>query len=130
MKFSLLVLGSPWGAQCADTAFGFAQAVARSGAYELQQVFFFHEGAYNGGGLAVLPADEADRAQRWAELAKECGAELALCIASALRRGLLDEAEAARHERAAATALPGFQLAGLGQLVDACARCDRLVTFG
>ena len=123
------MLGSPWGAQCADTAFGFAQAVAQ-GEHELHQVFFFHEGVYSGNALASSPPDEEDRTRRWLELAEGSGADLALCVASALKRGLLDETEAARCEQGAVSVLPGFQLAGLGQLVDALVRCDRVVTFG
>ena len=68
--------------------------------------------------------------QRWAELASAHDVELVLCIASAVRRGLLDATEAARHERQGPSIHPGFELAGLGQLIDAAAGADRLVTFG
>jgi tRNA 2-thiouridine synthesizing protein D len=64
------------------------------------------------------------------ELVEQHGIELTLCISSALRRGMLDPAEAERHEKHAASVHPAFTIAGLGQLVDACARSDRLVTFG
>jgi tRNA 2-thiouridine synthesizing protein D len=43
---------------------------------------------------------------------------------------MLDQVEADRHERPCATINPLFTVSGLGQLVDACASSDRLITFG
>jgi len=129
MKFSLLVLGSPWGGQCADSAWHFARAVV-AGGHELYRVFFYHEGIYNGSGSAVAPPAETDRTRRWTELAGQHHTDLVLCVASALKRGLLDEAEADRQGHRAASVHPGFTLSGLGQLIDAGAHSDRLITFG
>jgi len=129
MKFSLLVLGSPHSTQSGDSAWQFARAVL-DGGHELYRVFFYHDGIYQGSSLSVTPQGEIDRVQRWADLATEQNTELVLCIASAVKRGLLDETEAHRHDRAAASIHPAFTLAGLGQLIDASAVSDRLLTFG
>lgn len=129
MKFSLLVLSSPWSAQGGDSAWHFARAVIGQG-HELYRVFFYHEGIYTGSSLSIAPQDEDDRVQRWAELAEHNDTDLVLCIASALKRGLLDETEARRHQRAGANIHPAFTLSGLGQLIDASAVSDRLLTFG
>ncbi len=129
MKFSLLVLGSPNSAQSGDSAWQFARAVL-DGGHELYRVFFYHDGIYQGNKLSVTPQGEIDRVQRWADLAAEQNTELVLCIASAVKRGLLDQTEADRHERAAASIHPAFTLSGLGQLIDASAASDRLLTFG
>jgi tRNA 2-thiouridine synthesizing protein D len=51
-------------------------------------------------------------------------------VSSALRRGIIDEREAARHARDAASLRQGFELSGLGQLVEACIRSDRILDFG
>ena len=96
----------------------------------MHRVFFLDDGTYVGGALAVFPQDEADRLQPWVELAEQHDVELALCISSALRRGMLDEAEAGRHEKSGASIHGAFTIAGLGQLADACANSDRMVTFG
>jgi tRNA 2-thiouridine synthesizing protein D len=53
-----------------------------------------------------------------------------VCVASALRRGMLDPTEASRYEHDAASVAPEFTISGLGQLIDAAIDCDRLVTFG
>jgi tRNA 2-thiouridine synthesizing protein D len=129
MKISLLVLASPHAGQSADTAWHYAEAAVRAG-HELYRVFFYHEGVYQGSGLSIAAQDEVDRVQRWAELADQSGAELVLCVASALQRGILDATEADRYERSAHSMHPAFVIAGLGQLVDAGVHSDRLLTFG
>ena len=129
MKFSLLVLGSPWSGQSGDSAWRFARALLDEG-HELYRVFFYLDAVHAGSQLAVAPQGQTDPVARWAELASGSGAELALCVASAVKRGMLDNAEAERHERGAANVHPAFTLAGLGQLVDANIHSDRLVTFG
>jgi tRNA 2-thiouridine synthesizing protein D len=66
----------------------------------------------------------------WQALHEEHGVELIICISSALKYGMLDDTEAERHERPAASINPAFTVSGLGQLVDACSHSDRLITFG
>jgi len=129
MRFSLLVLASPLAAEAGDTAWRFARAAIDAG-HEIYRVFFYGEGVYHGLQLATPAQDEVDRVQRWAELAAEADIDLVLCIASAVKRGVLDADEAARHEQPSSCAHPAFELSGLGQLVDAHLQCDRLLTFG
>jgi tRNA 2-thiouridine synthesizing protein D len=129
MRFSILVLSAPHAAQAGDSAWHFAKAVVESG-HELYRVFFYQDGCLHGNALAVPAQDEVDRVGRWATLADVHGADLVLCIASAVKRGVLDPGEADRHEKPAANAHPAFELSGLGQLVDAHINSDRLVTFG
>ena len=129
MNYSILVLSSPLTGQGARNAAAFAHEVIAQG-HQLRRVFFFDDGAYVGGELPVFPQDEADRLAPWVELAEQHQVELALCISSALRRGMLDDAEAKRHEKSGSSVNKAFTIAGLGQLVEACAKSDRLVTFG
>ncbi len=127
--YSILVLSSPLSGHGARNAASFARALIARG-HRLHRVFFLDDGTYVGGALPVFPQDEADRLQPWVELAEPHNVELALCISSALRRGMLDEAEAERHEKSSASIHSAFTIAGLGQLADACANSDRMVTFG
>lgn len=129
MIYSLLVMSSPASGYTADTAARFARAVISAG-HTIHRVFFLDAGTDTGSSNAVFPQDESDRLQPWVELAEDDGVELVLCISSALRRGMLDDSEAARYEKRSATVHPAFTIAGLGQLVDASACSDRLVTFG
>ncbi len=122
-------MSSPASGQCAMTASRFAHALLARG-HSIRRVFFLDAGVGNGLSTTVFPQDEADRLQPWVELSEQHGVELILCIASALKYGTLDETEAQRHEKAAASVHPAFTVSGLGQLVDAAAASDRLVTFG
>jgi len=127
--YSLLVNSSPASGHGARTAAAFARELLAAG-HTIRRVFFLDAGTFAGSTNAVFPQDEADRLQPWIDLAELQGVELVLCISSALKRGMLDNTEAHRYEREAATIHPAFIISGLGQLVDACAHSDRLVTFG
>lgn len=129
MNFSLLVLSSPYSAQAGDSAWRFARAAIASG-HSVYRVFFYHEGVYHGSELGVSPQDEQDRALRWAEFSAQNNTELVLCVSSAVKRGLLDSGEAQRHDKSASSIHPAFVLSGLGQLIDASAHSDRLLSFG
>ena len=107
----------------------FARALVARG-HRLEAVFFYHDGVYNAARLAAPPQDEPHLVDAWAALANEHRVALQVCIAAALRRGLLDEREAARHGKDGVSVEAPFELTGLGQLVDLGTRCDRLVTFG
>lgn len=129
MIYCLLVMSSPASGQCAMTAARFARAVIARG-HRISRVFFLDAGTGNGAATAVFPQDEVQRLQPWVELAEAHGVELILCVSSALKYGMLDDTEARRHEKSAATIHPAFTLSGLGQLVEAASGADRLVTFG
>ena len=129
MIYSLLVLSSPCSGQGSATAMRFAQAVLNRG-HQIHRVFFLDEGTLAGASSMVTPQDESDTANSWAELGTQHRLELILCVSSALKRGLLDAAEAERYEKNAATVHPAFEISGLGQLVDATLASDRMITFG
>lgn len=129
MIYALVVMSSPASGQAALSAARFAKGVLVRG-HSIRRVFFLDAGTANGSVAAIFPQDEVDRLQPWVELAEQHGVELILCITSALRYGMLDDTEAGRHGKAAATIHPAFTISGLGQLVDSAACADRLVTFG
>lgn len=87
-------------------------------------------GVYNGSVQSVFPQDELNPVNDWDKLHTDHNVELLLCVSSALKRGILDETEANRYEQTAANIHPAFVIGGLGQLVDATAQSDRLITFG
>jgi len=129
MKFGIVVHGAPYSSESSHSALHFAQAVIDTG-HEIHRVFFYHDGVYNGSGLMAPPQDEWDLGARWATLAREHGTDLVVCVASSLRRGMLDSTEADRYEKPAASLAPDFTVSGLGQLIDTAINADRLVTFG
>ena len=129
MKFAILVNEGPYTHQASDTALHFTAAALRAG-HEIVRVFFYHDGVNNGTRLGVPPQDDRNITRRWSELAKQHDLELILCVAAAQRRGLLDADEAKRAGKDVDNMAEGFQISGLGQLIDAGIQADRLVLFG
>jgi tRNA 2-thiouridine synthesizing protein D len=127
--FALLVLGAPISTQSPHTALAFAEAAVAAG-HRVLRVFFYRDGVYSASCLAVPPSGDTSIAARWSELAQAHRIDLVVCIASAIKRGMLDDTEARRHGRPAGNIQPGFELSGLGQWVEACLQADRIVTFG
>ena len=129
MKFAIVVYGAPYSDQASRSGYLFTRAVLEQG-HDVYRVFFYHDGVYTANVLAVPPQDEADIQLDWATLGKDHDLDMVVCIASALRRGMLDKAEANRYEKHAANINPQFTISGLGQLIDASLQADKIVTFG
>ena len=129
MKFAILVNEGPYTHQASDSAYHFAAAALGAG-HEIVRVFYYHDGVNNGTRLSVPPQDDRNISQRWAELGKEHDLELIVCVAAAQRRGLLDADEAKRAGKDSDNIADGFQISGLGQLIDAGIQADRLLVFG
>ncbi|MEH6568795.1 MAG: sulfurtransferase complex subunit TusD [Halioglobus sp.] len=129
MIYSVLVLASPNSGLAARSAALFVQAALARG-HVIERVFFMDDGCYASSDFRVMPQDEPDAMQLWINLATLHKLELVVCISSAIKRGLLDEAQAKRYETASATTHSAFTVSGLGQLVDATSKSDRVITFG
>ena len=129
MKFAIQINEGPYQHQASDTAYQFAKAALDKG-HEIFRVFFYHDGVNNATKLAVPPQDDRNITERWTALQKEHNIELIVCIAAAQRRGLLDENEMKRQGKDAYNIAEGFQISGLGQLIEAGIESDRLLVFG
>lgn len=129
MIFSILIYGSPTNSLAVESAYRFTKTALAAG-HTIQRVFFYGESVYAASNLAVTPRDEIDYSQAWQTLAETYDLDIVVCIAAALKRGVLDSAEARRHEKSAHNLTPPFSLSGLGQLTDAALTSDRLITFG
>jgi len=129
LKIALAVYGPPYTSQASHSALNFARA-ALAGGHEIYRLFFYHDGVYNANHLVQPPQDEVNIQAEWAALAQAHGIDLVVCVASSLRRGMLDATEANRYERSQHAVTPPFHISGLGQLIDAGIQADRLVTFG
>lgn len=128
MIFSLAIYSSP-SSQSSDSAYLFAQSLIGRG-HTLYRVFFYHDAVYQASHLLLPAQDETNKATRWQILAKEYNIDLVVCIAAGLRRGIIDHKEAQRYEKNSHNLADGFELSGLGQLVDAAVHSERLITFG
>ena len=129
MIYALAVHGAPYSSNAAEHALSFIEALQACG-HEVERVFFFHEGVYQGLNGQVTPQSLHDNAlqPRWAAVAAQ-GIELAVCIASGIKRGVVDSAEHERYDTPAATLYADFTLVGLGQLIAAINNAHRYVEF-
>lgn len=128
MKFAI-ALYSPAHAPSSRRALLFAQAVLAAG-HQIVRLFFYQDGVHSASANVVAPQDELDVAAQWREFVTSHQLDGVVCIAAALRRGVLNEEEAGRYSRPAANLPAPWDLSGLGQLHDAVQSADRLICFG
>ena len=132
MKFAIQVNEGPYQHQASDSAYQFAKAAIAAG-HEIMRVFFYHDGVDNASRFTVPPQDDRNVVNNWAELDikdADGNPELVVCVAAALRRGMLDESEAGKNGIDGNNIHPAFRISGLGQLIEAGIQSDRLVVFG
>ena len=128
MKFAIALYAPPH-SPASRRALRFAGAVL-AGGHEIVRLFFYQDGVHSASGNIVAAQDELDVAGQWSQFVQAHRLDGVVCIAAGLRRGVLDEQEAKRHDRPAANLAPGWELSGLGQLHEAAQQADRLVCFG
>lgn len=128
MKFAIALFSAPQ-APSSRRALRFVEA-ALAGGHEIVRLFFYQDGVHNAVESVVVPQDEQDTAAQWRALISQHRLDAVVCIAAALRRGVLDQGEAERYQRTAASVAAPWELSGLGQLHEAAQQADRLVCFG
>ncbi|MDP2285137.1 MAG: sulfurtransferase complex subunit TusD [Pseudohongiella sp.] len=129
MIISVMVTGSPVSQQSAQSALSFCQAALSAG-HQIYRIFFYEDAVQLGSALNVAPQDERNLNAAWSEFIKQNQLDAVICVASALKRGILNNSEASRYQKPAANLAEGFDISGLGQWVDACMNSDRVVSFG
>ncbi|MEL7941729.1 sulfurtransferase complex subunit TusD [Pseudomonas delhiensis] len=128
MKFAIALFAPPH-SPAARRALRFAEAVL-AGGHEIVRLFFYQDGVHSASSNPVSGQDELDVAAAWTRFVGEHRLDAVVCIAAALRRGVLNAEEAARYQRPAANLQAPWELSGLGQLHEAAQLADRLVCFG
>lgn len=126
-SFTLVIYGSPE-SQSSSTALNFALALLKSG-HQIYRLFFYQDGVLNASSLNTPPQDEENLPVKWQALIAEHKLDAVVCVASALKRGIIDATEAERYELSASNLREGFEISGLGQLVDGLLSSDRLINF-
>ena len=128
MKFVINVVSSST-APATRRALRFAQSVIAQG-HDFVRIFFYQDGVLTASNNLVVAQDQQDIAKQWQTFIIEHKLDAVVCIAAALRRGILDQTEAQRYQRAAVNLAEGYQLSGLGQLHDGLQQADRVISFG
>lgn len=128
LSYTLVVTGPVYGTQQALSAWQFSQALIEKG-HKLESVFFYREGISNANQLVSPASDEFDLVRAWQRLAEQHDTTLNVCVAAALRRGVIDRQEAQSLQLMVSNLQSGFTLSGLGTLAEAMLTCDRVVQF-
>ncbi len=128
MKFAIAVF-APAHAPSSRRALLFAHAVL-AGGHEITRLFFYQDGVHSASSNVVTPQDELDVPALWRQFVSANDLDAVVCIAAALRRGVLNTEEAQRYGRTAVNLPAPWELSGLGQLHEAAQVADRLVSFG
>ena len=129
MIFTLVITGSPVSSNAPSSALRFARA-ALAGGHSIYRVFLQGDGVLCASLLGQQPQDILDVSALWQTYVRDEKIDTVVCVASALRRGILDETEARRYGKGHHNLSPGIELSGLGQLMDAIQHSDRVITFG
>lgn len=129
MIFSLVITGAPYSSEAPCSALRFARAALENG-HQIHRIFLHGDGVLCATRLASPPQDEQDIHKQWQDLAAEHQLDVVVCIASALKRGILDADESSRYNKQHFNIASAMELGGLGQLIDAVNHSDRVITFG
>lgn len=128
LTYCLVVTGSHYGTEQASSAYLFANALLEKG-HHITQIFFYREGVFNANKGVSPASDEFHLPKAWVTLASQHNIPLQVCVAAALRRGILDEQQAKEQGIEHGNMAAEFELSGLGSLAQAMLTCDRVVQF-
>jgi len=128
MNFAIALFAPPH-APSSRRALRFAEA-ALAGGHRIVRLFFYQDAVQLASGLGVAAQDELDLPAAWRAFVSDNRLDAVVCIAAALRRGVLNEEEARRYGRGAANVAAPWELSGLDQLHEAAQEADRLICFG
>ena len=129
LRYALLINAAPQSGEAAMSALRFAETLLTMG-HQIERLFFYGDGVINASSLTVMPQDETNLPAAWNALIVENGLSSVVCVSSAIRRGILDSAEARRHELPASNCHASSEIGGLGQFIEALGNCDRALSFG
>lgn len=92
-------------------------------------VFFYADAAHTANRLRWQSADQTNLTQEWQALAERYQLPLAICVSTALSRGVSDSDNSARHQLQGDNIAQGFHLVGLGELAMMMQSDCRLIQF-
>lgn len=115
MKILAIVEHSPWGSSLPVTALRMLRALSGNGQI-IDAVYFRGDGVYNALPGRASDAGTPNLAEAWKDFARGSKASLLLCSSASRRRLDCIPSE-------------GFREAGLPEMLERLAACDRVVSF-
>lgn len=127
-SIAILLLGNAQ-ASSSRTALNFVRSAVQQGIV-IDCLFFYHDAVQLASTLSIAPQDEQNLANDWQQLIQQHQLPAIACIASALKHGIINGAEAKRYSKNSHNLHPAFELAGLGSWLEAVKRADQHLAFG
>lgn len=127
-SLAIMLLGNPL-SQSSHTALLFTQAAIAQGV-KIERLFFYHDAVLLASTLHVYPQDTFNLSAQWQQLIQAQQLPATACIASALKRGLVNEEEAQRYQKPQHNFHTAFELAGLGTWLEAINNANQHICFG
>lgn len=115
-------------ANSSRTALHYARAALQQN-YTINCVFLYHDAVQLASTYPICPQDEQNIAAEWQALIVQHQLPAVACIASALKRGVINSTEAKRHGKDANNLHPAIELAGLGTWLEALTECHQHIVF-
>ncbi|WP_111638424.1 sulfurtransferase complex subunit TusD [Marinomonas shanghaiensis] len=129
MQYTLLITGSPYQTKACHSGLRFIKAALSKYPDSIKGVFFYEDAVLIGSQIAQPPRDEINLMKAWQDIAQQHNVPLYLCIAAAVRRGIINDTESRRYELEQHTLAEHFQLEGLGTLVDLMNTTNKIIQF-
>jgi tRNA 2-thiouridine synthesizing protein D len=129
MQYTLLITGSPYQTKACHSGLRFIKAALSKYPDSIKGVFFYEDAVLIGSQIAQPPRDEVNLMKAWQDIAQQHNVPLYLCIAAAVRRGIINDTESRRYELEQHTLAEHFQLEGLGTLVDLMNTTNKIIQF-
>ncbi len=127
LSYTIILTQSPALSESHQTAQKLVSELIHYG-NKIDRVFFYQDAAYVGLKSQIPGQGLQASYQGWIDIKQQQDFPLQICIANALRRGIVDTTEASRYKELE-TLQNGFQLSGLGEIADACRSSDRIITL-
>lgn len=95
----------------------------------IQQIFFYESAVAAASALLLPEQDELLATRRWQALKADSQVPLYVCVAAALKRGIVNAQEATSHGLPTHNLAEGFEIAGLGEWIGTLQPDMKQVTF-
>jgi len=127
LSYTIILTQSPALSESHQTAQNLVSDLISHG-NKIDRIFFYQDASFVGLKSQIAGQGLQASYQGWIDLKQQQDFPLQICIANALRRGVVDATEAGRYQ-GLETLQNGFQLSGLGEIADACRSSDRIITL-
>lgn len=124
---AIMLLGNAQ-ANSSRTALQYVRAALEKN-HRISCIFLYHDAVQLASTYPICPQDEHNIAAEWQALIVQHQLPAVACVASALKRGVVNNAEAKRHSKEANNLHPSIALAGLGTWLEALGDSQQHIVF-